>query len=50
LQAFTRATANARKYVLLTTNTHDVIVFDLQESIARDILKDVKVPAPKTTK
>lgn len=47
LQAFGRATANARKYVLLATNTHDVISFDLQESIARDILKDVTVPAPK---
>jgi regulator of protease activity HflC (stomatin/prohibitin superfamily) len=47
LQAFTRATANARKYVLLTTNTHDVLQFDLQESIARDILRDVSVPPPK---
>jgi len=50
LQTFGRATANARKYVLLTTNTHDVIVFDLQESIARDILGTVRVPPPKTTK
>ncbi len=50
LHTFTRATANARKYLLLTTNTHDVITFDLQESIARTILGDVKVPPPKTTK
>ena len=35
LQTFARATANARKYILLTTNTHDVLTFDLQESIAR---------------
>jgi regulator of protease activity HflC (stomatin/prohibitin superfamily) len=47
LQTFTRATANARKYVLLTTNTHDVLTFDLQESLARSLL-DVKVPAPNT--
>jgi modulator of FtsH protease HflK len=47
LQTFGRATANARKYVLLTTNTQDVITFDLQESVAREILKDVTVPAPK---
>jgi len=47
LQTFTRATANARKYVLLTTNTHDVLTFDLQESIARSLL-DLKVPAPNT--
>jgi len=32
---------------LLTTNTHDVITFDLQESIARSLL-DVTVPAPKS--
>jgi len=47
LQTFARSTANARKYILLTTNTHDVLVFDLQESIARDILRDVTVGTPK---
>jgi regulator of protease activity HflC (stomatin/prohibitin superfamily) len=47
LQTLTRATANARKYVLLTTNTYDVLQFDLQESVARSLL-DLKVPAPKT--
>lgn len=46
LKTFSRSTANARKYLLLTTNTHDVIVFDLQESIARDLLK-MNVPTPK---
>ncbi len=50
LNTLARSTANARKYVLLTTNTQDVVVFDLQESIARDILGTVKVPAPQTTK
>jgi len=43
LQTFARATANARKYVLLTTNTQDVITIDLQDSIARDLLQ-LKVP------
>ena len=47
LNAFTRATANARKYLLLTTNTHDVLTFDLQESVASDLLRDVTVPPPK---
>ena len=47
LQTFARATANARKYVLLTTNTHDVLMFDLQESIAQSLL-NLSVPAPKT--
>jgi modulator of FtsH protease HflK len=46
LRTFAHSTANARKYLMLTTNTHDVIVFDLQESVARDIL-NMKVPAPK---
>src|SRR5260370_28512413 len=46
LQTFARATANARKYILLTTNTHDVIQFDLQESVARDIL-NMNVPPPQ---
>ena len=46
LAAFTRATAGARKYILLTTNTHDVLVFDLQESVAKDLLT-LKVPPPK---
>ena len=45
LQAFARATANARKYIVLTTNTHNVIQFDLQDSIARDLLT-LKAPAP----
>ena len=47
LQTFARATANARKYVLLTTNTHDVLTFDLQESVAQSLL-NLSVPAPKT--
>ena len=47
LQTFARATANARKYVLLTTNTHDVLTFDLQESVAQSLL-NLTVPAPKS--
>ena len=46
LQSFARATASARKYVLLTTNTEDVITLDLQDSIARDILQ-LNVPTPQ---
>ncbi len=38
LQTFTRSTANARKYVMLTTNTHDVLQFDLQEKFREDLL------------
>ncbi len=46
LQTFVRATANPRKYVLLTTNTQDVIQFDLQDKIRQDLL-DIAVPPPK---
>jgi membrane protease subunit HflK len=41
LQTFARATANARKYVVLTTNTHDIVQFDLQDKIREDILQDI---------
>jgi regulator of protease activity HflC (stomatin/prohibitin superfamily) len=37
-QVFAAATRNARKYILLTTNTQDVIVFDLQDKIRDDLL------------
>ncbi len=47
LQTFADATANARKYIVLTTNTHDVIIFDLQDKIREDLLNTLSVPAPK---
>jgi regulator of protease activity HflC (stomatin/prohibitin superfamily) len=47
LQTFVRSTAGARKYVLLTTNTHDVLQFDLQDKIRSDILNDVLVTPKK---
>ena len=47
LQTFARATANARKYVLLTTNTHDVLQFDLQDKIRQDLLEDITVTPKK---
>jgi regulator of protease activity HflC (stomatin/prohibitin superfamily) len=46
LQTFARATADARKYLLLTTNTHDVLTFDLQESFTRDLSR-LSIPQPK---
>jgi len=48
LQTFARATANARKYILLTTNTHNVLTFDLQEKIREDILSAIPAPAVKS--
>ena len=40
---FPEATANARKYVLLVTNTHDVLIFDLEDKIREDLL-NLNVP------
>ena len=37
LQAFADATKNARKYVLLVTNTQNVLVFDLQDKVRADL-------------
>ncbi len=37
-QMFPAATANARKYILLVTNTHDVLIFDLEDKIREDLL------------
>jgi Membrane protease subunits, stomatin/prohibitin homologs len=47
LRALSGSTAGARKYVLLTTNTHDVLQFDLQDKIRADILTDVGVQPTK---
>lgn len=47
LQTYARATANARKYVLLTTNMHDVLQFDLQDKISPDLLEDVNITPKK---
>jgi regulator of protease activity HflC (stomatin/prohibitin superfamily) len=44
LQTFAKATAPARKYVIVTTNTQDVIQFDLQDKVRADLL-DVTVPS-----
>jgi regulator of protease activity HflC (stomatin/prohibitin superfamily)/drug/metabolite transporter superfamily protein YnfA len=38
LQSFAAATKNAKKYVLLATNTQDVLIFDLQDKIRDDLM------------
>lgn len=38
LEALVRGSAEARKYLLLTTNTQDVLTFDLQDKIREDLL------------
>ncbi|HUA38836.1 MAG TPA: protease modulator HflK [Candidatus Sulfopaludibacter sp.] len=42
-QMFPDATANSRKYILLVTNTHDVVIFDLEDKIREDLL-NLNVP------
>ncbi len=37
-KTFANATANARKYILLVTNTDDVVIFNLEDSIREDLL------------
>ena len=37
-QTFAAATANARKYILLVTNTDDVVIFNLEDKIREDLL------------
>jgi modulator of FtsH protease HflK len=46
LQALSRNGGSTRKYVLATTNTADVILFNLEEKLRTDLL-DVQMPAPK---
>ena len=42
-QMFPEATANSRKYILLVTNVHDVVIFDLEDKIREDLL-NLNVP------
>jgi regulator of protease activity HflC (stomatin/prohibitin superfamily) len=44
-QAFADATAGARKYILLATNTQDVVVFNLEDKIREDLL-NLNVSSP----
>src|SRR5579862_6861405 len=41
---FPEATANARKYILLVTNTYNVLQFDLEDKIREDLL-NLNVPS-----
>ena len=46
-QTFAAATANARKYVLLVTNTQDVVILDLEDKIRADLM-NLNVPNSQT--
>jgi len=44
-ETFVRATAQARKYIMLTTNTQDVFIYDLQDKVN---FEDPITPEKKT--
>ncbi len=47
-RAFADATAGARKYILLATNTQDVVIFNLEDKIREDLLNlNVSSPSNK---
>jgi len=43
-KAFVDATAGSRKYILLVTNTQDVVIFDLEDKINLNSLDQITVP------
>ncbi len=45
LQTLERGSTNTRKYLLLATNTQDVIIFNLEDKIRPDLL-DIATPTP----
>jgi len=45
-QTLNRAAAGTRKFLLLATNTHDVLQLDLQEKVRKDLL-DMQIPPLK---
>jgi regulator of protease activity HflC (stomatin/prohibitin superfamily) len=47
LEAFSRSITNARSYVLLATNTQDVIILNLEDKIRADLVDKATVPPPK---
>jgi hypothetical protein len=46
LQTLSRGGGSARKYVLATTNTQDVLLLNLEEKVRADLL-DVPLPVAK---
>jgi regulator of protease activity HflC (stomatin/prohibitin superfamily) len=46
LQALERGITNSRKYVLTTTNTHDLFQLNLEDKIRGDLINDLNIPGP----
>ena len=50
LDALVRASATARMYVTLATNTHDVVILNLEDKIQPNLLNELAEPAPAPAK
>jgi len=48
LDTLGRSIASARKYVLVPTNAHEVVILNLEDKIRPDLLNDLSLPATKT--
>jgi hypothetical protein len=44
LDTLVRAIGPVRKYVLVATNTQDVLILNLEDEIRADLLRDVVLP------
>ncbi len=49
LETLVAATAAPRKYIVVPTNTHDVVLFNLEDKLRADLL-DITLPTSKKTK
>jgi regulator of protease activity HflC (stomatin/prohibitin superfamily) len=47
LDTFARAVGGARKYILLTTNTQNIAILDLEDKIRPDLTEEINIPAPQ---
>jgi membrane protease subunit HflK len=47
LETFAGAITNARTYVLLATNTQDVVILNLEDKFRKDYLDSLTLPTPK---
>lgn len=47
LQAFAKAIAKSRKYIITTTNAHEMIQLNLEDKIREDLLSNLEIPQKK---
>jgi hypothetical protein len=47
LEAWVNGSRQARKYVIATTNTPDVLIFNLEDKIRQELLDSLSAPSSK---